>query len=266
MAGLDEYWDYLSVNYPILLGPVGVLLCHEIAYFGSFLPYWLADYIPAARKYKLQSNEANDGFKLWRCLTWVLFLHFLVEFPMIALSHPLLNLLGIRRTSPLPAWSSIGWMCLASFVIEDFYFYWIHRFLHWKKIYKYVHKVHHLHNAPFGIAAEYAHPIETLFLGLGTCLGPIIFSYTHGMHMFTLYTWLIVRVIQTVEVHSGYNFPWSMNNWMPFWGGAKFHDYHHQTFNSNYSSTFIIWDNVFGTTDGYYAFIQKRDKQEDKLD
>jgi len=42
------------------------------------------------------------------------------------------------------------------------------RLLHHHSIYKYVHKVHHDHAAPFGMAAEYAHPIETAFLGLGT--------------------------------------------------------------------------------------------------
>ena len=36
--------------------------------------------------------------------------------------------------------------------------------------------VHHHHAAPFGMAAEYAHPVETLFLGLGTLLGPFLFA------------------------------------------------------------------------------------------
>ena len=35
---------------------------------------------------------------------------------------------------------TVFWKCAVMFVIEDFYFYWIHRFLHWKRIYKYVHK------------------------------------------------------------------------------------------------------------------------------
>jgi sterol desaturase/sphingolipid hydroxylase (fatty acid hydroxylase superfamily) len=51
-------------------------------------------------------------------------------------------------------------------IIEDFYFYWIHRLLHWGPFYKFIHKVHHEHTAPFAIAGEYAHPLETLFLGL----------------------------------------------------------------------------------------------------
>jgi methylsterol monooxygenase len=45
--------------------------------------------------------------------------------------------------------------------------------MHWPPFYKKVHKVHHEYAAPFGIAAEYAHPIETMILGLGTIGGPL---------------------------------------------------------------------------------------------
>ncbi len=48
--------------------------------------------------------------------------------------------------------------------MEDTWHYFAHRFLHWKPIYGYVHKVHHTYTAPFGIVAEYAHPIETIGL------------------------------------------------------------------------------------------------------
>ena len=49
--------------------------------------------------------------------------------------------------------------CLA---IEDTWHYWVHRLLHHRSIYKYVHKVHHHFQAPFGMVAEYAHPVETV--------------------------------------------------------------------------------------------------------
>ena len=34
--------------------------------------------------------------------------------------------------------------------------------MHDKRLYKYVHKIHHSYQSPFGMTAEYAHPIETL--------------------------------------------------------------------------------------------------------
>jgi methylsterol monooxygenase len=48
-------------------------------------------------------------------------------------------------------------------VIEDTWHYWIHRFLHHhKQLYKYIHKIHHNYQAPFGMVSEYVHPVETL--------------------------------------------------------------------------------------------------------
>ena len=51
---------------------------------------------------------------------------------------------------------------LVCLFIEDTWHYFVHQLLHHKSIYKYVHKVHHHYQAPFGMVAEYAHPIETM--------------------------------------------------------------------------------------------------------
>jgi len=261
MAGLEPYWDGLMARHGEWVNsPWGILAVHELVYFGCFVPYLVADFIPALQKYKLQPTATNDAGSLWRCTKMLLFLHFIIEFPMMYLTHPAMAFFGIRTTGSLPQWHTLAWQMVVFLLMEDFYFYWIHRFLHWKAIYKYVHKVHHLHTAPFGIAAEYAHPVETMFLGFGTIFPPVMFAWFQGMHLLTLYVWLVVRLLQTVEVHSGYDFPWSLNRWLPLWGGAEFHDFHHMTFNSNFSSTFRIWDIVFGTAGPYYTYKTEQAK------
>ena len=103
--------------------------------------------------------------------------------------------------------------------------------------------MHHEFAAPFGITAEYAHPIETIFLGIGTILGPFFFT----RHLFTLWVWLAVRLHETTEDHSGYDLPFNPSNYICFWGGAVHHDFHHRTFDGNFASVFTIWDRVFGT-------------------
>ena len=47
-------------------------------------------------------------------------------------------------------------------VVEDTWHYFVHQALHHKRIYKYIHKVHHNFQAPFGMVAEYAHWAETI--------------------------------------------------------------------------------------------------------
>ncbi|MCH88842.1 sterol 4-alpha-methyl-oxidase [Trifolium medium] len=103
---------------------------------------------------------------------------------------------------------------------------------------------------PFGLTSEYAHPAEILFLGFATIFGPAI----TGPHLITLWLWMVLRVLETVEAHSGYHFPWSPSNFFPLYGGADFHDYHHRllyTKSGNYSSTFTYMDRIFGTDVGY---------------
>jgi methylsterol monooxygenase len=48
-------------------------------------------------------------------------------------------------------------------------------------------QVHHTYSAPFGLAAEYAHPIEVLVLGAGTVLAPLGYCWLSGgnMHIIT---------------------------------------------------------------------------------
>jgi len=250
---LVQGWKTLFESYPEwVVAGLGTFLVHEICYFAVYIPFLLADFIPYLRNnYKIQPTKDNDWSLQWRCFKWLMFLHFVIEFPIVLLAHHGFRSVGmVTAYDQIPSWWTIAWQMVVFLMVEDFYFYWIHRLLHYGPFYKHIHKIHHHHAAPFGIAAEYAHPIETAFLGLGTALGPLLFA----THLFTVWAWLFVRVFQTVEVHSGYNFPWSLNNWIPLWGGAEFHDFHHMAFTGNYSSTFTVWDRVFGTDAAYKAW------------
>jgi len=94
-------------------------------------------------------------------------------------------------------------------IFEDAYHYFVHRLLHYGPFYKHIHKIHHEFSAPFGMAAEYAHPLETLILGFGTIGGPLIFvAITNDLHIVTVLAWIMLRLFQTVDAHSGYDFPW----------------------------------------------------------
>lgn len=68
---------------------------------------------------------------------------------------------------------------------------------------------------PFGLTSEYAHPAEILFLGFATIFGPAI----TGPHLLTLWIWMSLRVLETVEAHCGYDFPWSLSRYLSIYGG-----------------------------------------------
>ena len=72
-------------------------------------------------------------------------------------------------------------------------------------LYKHIHKLHHKYSAPFGLAAEYAHPLEVMILGTGTILGPLLYcKVTQNVHIVTVYIWITLRLFQAIDAHSGY--------------------------------------------------------------
>ncbi|KFO30871.1 C-4 methylsterol oxidase [Fukomys damarensis] len=134
--------------------------------------------------------------------------------------------------------------CLGCSVIEDTWHYFLHRLLHHKRIYKYIHKIHHEFQAPFGMEAEYAHPLETLILGAGFFIGILLLCD----HVVLLWAWVTLRLVTTIDVHSGYDIPINPLNFIPFYSGSRHHDFHHMNFVGNYASTFTCIHHILFIT------------------
>ena len=65
--------------------------------------------------------------------------------------------------------------------------------------------MHHKYSAPFGLAAEFAHPAEIAILGMGTVGGPLLYCYfMRDLHIVTVYIWIMLRLFQAIDAHSGY--------------------------------------------------------------
>ncbi|KAJ3034017.1 C-4 sterol methyl oxidase [Rhizophlyctis rosea] len=252
--------DYVIIRLAVIL-----FLWHEFVFFARFLPYYLCDFIPFFRKYKIQESKENTPELYWKCIRHVIQSQLTIQLPMMMGFHPAATLLGMKFLEvPFPTLSTIALSCLFCMIAEDTYHYFAHRLLHYGSLYKNIHKLHHEYSAPFGLAAEYAHPIEVLFTGMGFFVGPAILLLCGvDMHVMTMAAWLAVRLVTVVDVHSGYDFPWSIRNVLPFWGGSDFHDYHHMAFVGNYSSTFRWWDWIFGTDAGYNNW-KKREAEKSK--
>ncbi|XP_022853237.1 methylsterol monooxygenase 2-2-like isoform X2 [Olea europaea var. sylvestris] len=247
---VESAWTYLITHRnDFELACIGSFLLHESVFFLSGFPFICFEWAGWLSKYKIQTKN-NTPADRKKCITQLALYHLCVNLPVMVLSYPIFRYMGMRSTLPLPSWKIISIQILFYFILEDFVFYWGHRILHTKWLYKHVHSVHHEYATPFGLTSEYAHPAEILFLGFATIIGPAI----TGPHLITLWLWMVLRVLETVEAHCGYHFPWSLSNFLRLYGGADFHDYHHRllyTRSGNYSSTFVYMDWIFGTDKGY---------------
>ncbi|KAI6658532.1 Methylsterol monooxygenase 1 [Oopsacas minuta] len=255
----EQSWRFMIDNYSkFAIATWGSLLAHELAYFIISFPAFIFQFIPAMQKLKIQQDKPETWANQWKCLKLIIFSHLFIQLPMISTVFTYTEITGTPYDyESIPPWYKLLFKSLLCLLIEDCWHYFFHRILHHGSFYKYIHKVHHNFQAPFGLAAEYAHPIETIILGGGFFIGIVIFCD----HLIFMWLWMCLRVIEAVDAHTGYNH-WQPLHLLPYYGGAHFHDFHHKIFVGNFSSTFTYWDKLFGTDHQYRKFCEESKKKE----
>nr|XP_054767413.1 methylsterol monooxygenase 1-like [Lytechinus pictus] len=245
VVGFEQAWRYMTDNYTrFQIAAFGSGFFHFLSYILISLPSVVFQFIPYMQRFKIQQDKSLTGANQWECIKLLLVNQFVIHIPFYLGAYYYCELVNLPFTyETMPKWYVTLAHCFACLVIEDTWHYFNHRLLHHKSIYKYIHKLHHTWQSPFGMVAEYAHPIETMVLGMGTMWGILLF----GDHLILLWVWMWVRLIETIDVHSGYDIALNPMHLFPFYGGAKFHDFHHMNFNGNYAPTFTWWDKIFGT-------------------
>lgn len=248
---LRSYWSayYSWMDNDFLATGLLFLLIHEIVYFGKSAPWTVLDYTPYFRRYKIQPTKIPSTSEQLECFKDVLIAHAFIEALPIFAFQPICKVFDIDYTADtFPPLKTFLIQVTAFFLMEDTWHYWFHRALHIGPLYKHIHKQHHKYAAPFGLTAEYAHPIEVAVTGLGTVGSPLLWAYFFGkVHLITVICWVVLRLFQAVDSHSGYDFPWSLRHFLPIWAGADHHDDHHKYFVGNYASSFRHWDYLLGT-------------------
>jgi lathosterol oxidase len=140
---------------------------------------------------------------------------------------------------------------ILTLLFHDFYFYWTHRFMHHKKVFRYVHRVHHESTNPSPWAAYAFHPWEALIQAL---VFPIM-VLTLPLHPLVMTLFLLYMIVRNVIGHLGFEiFPkgWTKNKWLSWTTAVTHHNIHHEKFNTNYGLYFSWWDCWMKTEDKHY--------------
>merc|ERR1712072_327859 len=121
---------------------------------------------------------------------------------------------------------------------RDVHFYFAHRLIHLRCLYKYIHSLHHRNSDTEPFSGLAMHPVEHLYYF--TCYGPLlVLPLLFGVPLspFLVYWMGFHLVITPAASHSGYEDHFS----------ADLHHYlHHRYFECNYSAG-INFDAYFGT-------------------
>jgi sterol desaturase/sphingolipid hydroxylase (fatty acid hydroxylase superfamily) len=147
--------------------------------------------------------------------------------------------------------SELGWLYTAAslplvLVVQDAYFYWAHRLLHWKPLMKWAHGPHHAFRNPTPFAAFSVHPfegaLEVAFRPLILCLMPL--------HPTVIGVYVVLSFVINAMGHSGIEiFPsgWSRHPVLGLGATSTHHYVHHKYVNCHYSLYFAWWDKLMGT-------------------
>lgn len=135
-----------------------------------------------------------------------------------------------------------------SIVLYDAWFYWIHRLLHWRPMYRF-HALHHRSVAPT-VWTNHHETFTEAFLNQAYYLViPFILPIPWQM--------LVVQKLYDQASgmlgHAGFEHFASPAGRAPFpFASTVFHDQHHAHFRYNYGHTFSWWDRLMGTVHPTY--------------
>ncbi len=148
-------------------------------------------------------------------------------------------------------WWYFGLSIVLALVIHDAYFYWTHRFMHWKPVFKVMHRVHHLSHNPSPWASFSFHPTEAVIEG---GILPLL-VFIMPMHPLAIAGFLVIMTAMNVLGHLGFElYPSGFTkHWIGRWNNTStHHNMHHKYTRCNYGLYFNWWDKLMGTNHARY--------------
>lgn len=142
--------------------------------------------------------------------------------------------------------SDASWLYFALSVVlvmavHETYFYWMHRLLHWKPLFRHVHRVHHRSRTPTSWAGYATHPVEGLLMSGNLIVHPLLFP----VHPLAMVLYLVIQMVYSTLGHCGYDTfpPVFRRRWYLSWHNTpSHHDDHHRYVHGNFGHYLNVWD------------------------
>ncbi|QIF02724.1 sterol desaturase family protein [Roseimicrobium sp. ORNL1] len=227
----------LTVRYALLAG-IAWLLCYVI-----FKRKWFARKIIA---------KFPKGREVWREIGYSAMS--MVVFAMVGALTIIASRHGYTQIYRKISDHSMLWFVLSIVIaifIHDAWFYWTHRLMHHRKLFKVFHRVHHLSHNPTPWAAYAFSPLEA---AVQAAIFPIVVTVM-PMHLYAFGIFMLWQIAYNIVGHSGYEVHprWLMNTPLKYLMNTPTnHVMHHESMRGNYGLYFNFWDRLMGTNHANY--------------
>ena len=196
-------------------------MLHVLSFICHFVVYWVMSIIFIILDY-INNRHTKETLDI---ATEVLENQLLLDLPLVVIAdmyYPLTNQLDLIH---------FVWQIPCLFIIHDILFYYLHRMMHTRTLYKY-HKTHHALKNISGVSAFRSSKTEHILVNILPAYLTPIFLRFHGI---LLLLWITAATINVVCVHSGYGL------------FDKKHEAHHKYLNVNYGLGIYMCDRLFNT-------------------
>jgi len=187
------------------------------------------------RKFVARDQVWDNIF--WSCISGVTLWTGYEVFFMWSYANDLLPFYLDWREHPI-------WFVLIIVAIPFFdsaHFYFIHRLLHWKPLYRVAHAVHHRNVSTGPWSGFSMHPLEHLIY-LSNVLIHVLFA-SHPIHIFFHLQW---NAIGAGVSHTGYE-SLTVRGKPMIYLSPFHHQLHHRLYNCNYGNGLVPMDKLFGS-------------------
>ncbi|MBO9733175.1 MAG: sterol desaturase family protein [Chitinophaga sp.] len=240
---------------PIVTAAGKIFLLSALRYFLlAGIPFALFYLLMPKRwnRFKIQQRLASkkDFFReIWYSMQSTLVF---TGITMVLLFTPIRQYTQIyANLSDFPIWY-VGVSVALSLVVHDTYFYWMHRLMHHKSLFKLTHVVHHESTNPSPWTSYSFHVAEAVVEG-GVL---IVIAFVMPLHPLSILLFTISGFIINVYGHLGYEI--MPKNFRHSWlfqviNTSTHHNLHHKKFRGNYGLYFRFWDRMMGTENPDYV-------------
>lgn len=150
-----------------------------------------------------------------------------------------------RKMDAYPVWWFYG-SIVCAILLHDTWFYWTHRLMHHRKLFRFFHRTHHLSHNPSPWAAYAFDPAEAV---VQAAILPLV-AVVMPIHPAAFVIFMIWQITHNVIGHTGFEIHprWLIDSPLgKILNTTTNHAMHHEKMRGNYGLYFNVWDRLMGT-------------------